>query len=141
MVASLNLDSELFTSADTFDTERFNEVEGPSKRRKMSREDLDGPNERMAPQPCTAQIEPHEKAALRRFGPFCEESDSEQEEEMPAAVIAVKDNSSADLGAMPVPEQNKKSADIPVSAAAAVGVQSPPTLVKDETSYEPVRGR
>ncbi|CAK1355591.1 unnamed protein product [Cercospora beticola] len=125
--------AEILTPDDTFDTERFNEIEGSSKRRKMSSEDSDSRTDTTAPQrsqPCT-------KAVVRKVGPFCEESDSEQEEEGSAAMTDVRNISHGESGAIPVSETKEASANVPVTAAAAISAQSPLNLIKEETSYEP----
>ena len=75
------------------DTDRFNELETPSKRRRLSEEkdaaqDQEEDGSLFGDEEPTKAAEPANKPVAKRSGPFMEDSDSEDdEEEQPQAVI------------------------------------------------------
>lgn len=118
---------------------RFNESGGPSKRRKTSvgrDSDCDEATSLFGESPlkdAAGQLE-------RKAGPFVEESDSEQEDEQPEAIIRIKEEPETAMA-----DCHSHDNDIEASAAAqrasvtvagAAGTSSiAPPLVKMETSY------
>lgn len=118
------------------DEARFNENGGPVKRRRTSGGSEDGV--------AAAAEEPlpvsESNGGARKAGPFFEESDSEQEEEAPEAVIGIGGGVEGELVAGEMPQQFAVSVDDPPEDASTVSEEKPPTLLKEETSYEPGLG-
>ena len=139
---NLEEEQELYEEDDS----RFNEAGGSVKRRKMSRDEPEAEEavrENNSSQPKNGMNTPG-----RRSGPFFEESDSEQEEEEPQAIIGIGSGDDAPVVASEMPRQASpdksellREADTNKHPAPSDGVQpSRPSLVKEETSYEPDLG-
>lgn len=108
---------------------RFNEHDGPVKRRKTSTED--------ALEVATESKAPAAKPRDRRAGPFYEESDSEQEEEAPEAVIGVGQQPDNTMVAGRMPLQEEAGSEAPAASIATEEQGDPPKMIKEETSYDP----
>ena len=117
--------------------DRFNESGGSVKKRKT--EDV---SDRSPPQTNghVHQDQSHEPTASKSAGPFLEESDSEFEEEQPAALIGMGEELSSTeqapemqvhLAADQVPVKMEPE-DAPDNVAT---LPEPPVLIKEETSY------
>lgn len=119
------------------DEARFNENGGSVKRRRTSGGSGDG-------LPATAgessPINEGTNSNVRKAGPFFEESDSEQEEEAPEAVIGIGEGTEGSMIAGEMPKQLAVSVDDTQETAPAAPKEEPPTLLKEETSYEPGLG-
>jgi DNA cross-link repair 1A protein len=132
------------------DLDRFNEVETPSKRRRLSGEDnapqdqegngsLFGDDEQEATTPAQSVT----TNAATKSGPFMEDSDSEDnEEEHPEAIIGFdRGPSDEPVVALAAPEaldavQEKETAQQePNVDLEPLPKDEPPTLIKEETSY------
>ncbi|KAF7186939.1 DNA cross-link repair 1A protein [Pseudocercospora fuligena] len=121
---------------------RFNESEVSNKRRKVSIENA--VVEAAASSPTERQPGPINKgSSSSKSGPFFEESDSEQDEEEPAAVIGVgsSEENAGSLIAGTMPEQDVAPAESPNvdtgETTKNTDQDHPPPLIKEETSYEP----
>ncbi|TKA31791.1 hypothetical protein B0A50_01870 [Salinomyces thailandicus] len=77
------------------------------------------------------------QASQLRSGPFMEESDSEQEEEQPEAIISIKQEPETLVLDDACSEEGSKTAKQvqPLSDSAIEKAPSPPPLIKQETSY------
>lgn len=130
------------------DLDRFNEVETPSKRRRLSNEndvslEQDENASLFGDEESTDQTESTTTPTAAKAGPFMEDSDSEDDEdEQPAAVIGFdKGPSDAPVVALAVPEaheaaQTKAVTDEePEVDVEPVPREEPPSLIKEETSY------
>ncbi|KAI5370232.1 Putative metallo-beta-lactamase, ribonuclease Z/Hydroxyacylglutathione hydrolase [Septoria linicola] len=113
---------------DAGDDTRFNESSGSVKRRNLSADDGQESvnNGSTAPPTRTAKSSP------KRAGPFYEESDSEQEEEAPEAVIGIEQEPYGGIVAGKMPHHAEASEE-----SAAPEVADRPPLIKEETSYDP----
>ncbi|KAK4636358.1 DNA cross-link repair 1A protein [Fulvia fulva] len=126
---------------DDADDVRFNEAGGSVKRRKTSVErpieSEDSPRTPETP----AQPKAKEQSSGKRVGPFFEESDSEQEEEEPQAVIGVAqgDNDGIVAGEMPQqasPRRSEINEEVAQTEKFSIGTASArPALMKEETSF------
>ncbi|KAK5126935.1 hypothetical protein LTR85_008293 [Meristemomyces frigidus] len=129
------------TADDEWDEARFNESGGPLKRRKVSVDGNDEASSLFGESPLKGAAGP----VVRKAGPFMEESDSEQEDEQPEAIIPIipikqepeavvdeRDSQVSDTDRAPTAQQT------PVTAETATGPSTMrPSLVKQETSYGP----
>lgn len=120
------------------DEARFNENGGSVKRRRTSGGSGDGGGR--APVVEEASPIPAVNGGSRKAGPFFEESDSEQEEEAPEAVIGIGEGADDAMVAGEMPQQSAVSAETPKDEPSTALRKTPaavPSLVKEETSYEP----
>ncbi|KAK4507450.1 hypothetical protein PRZ48_001185 [Zasmidium cellare] len=120
------------------DDARFNEAAGPIKRRRLSQDndnaqDDDSPTGKTAGDARSASRTP-----LRQSGPFFEESDSEQEEEEPKAVIGIDQGEENGLVAGEMPKQATPPTRYESQAKSVESshtIRPAPPLIKEETSY------
>lgn len=130
------------------DTDRFNEVQTPSKRRRLSSteehsQDQEENGSLFGDEEPETIVEPEMASAATKSGPFMEDSDSEDdEEEQPQAIIGFDQApSNAPVVALAAPEALDAAQEkIVPQAATAVDVEpvhkeEPPVLIKEETSY------
>lgn len=115
--------------ADGTDGLRFNEHDGPVKRRKMSTDE--------APEVGTRPSTPAVKPRSKWIGPFYEESDSELEEEAPVAVTGAGQHSGSGMGADNTPLQEEASEEASARPLASGEQCDGPALIKQETSFDP----
>lgn len=124
---------------DDGDEARFNESGVSVKRRRMSGGNSNGsasivePIEEISP---TASLN---NCGGRKAGPFFEESDSEQEEEAPEAVIGIGEGTQDEMVAGEMPQQSAVNMHDPQEDTAKDSKGPPqtvPTLIKEDTSYE-----
>lgn len=131
----IDAEEHLDSTDDAEEKERYNEHGGTSKRRKLSGDTVREQQARASPVVSTPD------PAAKRTGPFFEESDSEQDEEAPEAVIGVDQGSHGDMIAGKMPDQEsapEERDDTEINEADnATGSGNPPPLIKEETGYEP----
>jgi DNA cross-link repair 1A protein len=133
------------------DEDRYNELETPSKRRRLS-EETDVPQDQEEDRSLFGDEEPSESAepattlTVTKSGPFMEDSDSEDdEEEQPQAIIGFdRGPSDAPVVALAGPEAldavqdqsiSGNESDVPAVNVEPVSKDEPPSLIKEETSY------
>ena len=129
-------------------TERFNEVETPSKRRRLSNaedhtQDQEENGSLFGDEEPEKDVEAAVAPAATKSGPFMEDSDSEdEEEEQPQAIIGFDQApSNAPVVALAAPEAlDAAQENIVPAVETAAGVdpvpkEEPPVLIKEETSY------
>ncbi|RMZ09219.1 hypothetical protein D0860_04364 [Hortaea werneckii] len=114
--------------------DRFNESGSSVKRRRIETKQEDGEDE--ASLFGESPVKSSQPVAEPRSGPFMEESDSEQEEEQPEAVIPIakEPETLVDHGDLAKDRRREQQAE-PVAEPMAEEAASPPALVKQETSY------
>ncbi|KAM0715168.1 hypothetical protein Q7P37_009633 [Cladosporium fusiforme] len=128
------------------DVDRFNEVETPSKRRRMSNDEEEanhGTQDDASLFGDDSPAKPAPTPAATKSGPFMEDSDSEDDdEEHPEAVINFdKGPSDTSVTALAAPEALQAAPrDVRSDSNQQVDLESvtkekPPTLIKEETSY------
>jgi DNA cross-link repair 1A protein len=132
------------------DLDRFNEVETPSKRRRLSGEadaahDQEGNGSLFGDdEEATTSAPSAATVTATKSGPFMEDSDSEDdEEEHPEAIIGFDRGPPSDdsVVAFAAPEacdaaQEKETApQVPDVDLEPLAKKEPPTLIKEETSY------
>ncbi|KAI7281531.1 DRMBL-domain-containing protein [Hortaea werneckii] len=120
---------------DGAECDRFNESGSSIKRRKTEVTEENGEDE--ASLFGESLVKSSQPVAEPRSGPFVEESDSEQEEEQPEAVIPIaKEPETLVIDHQdPTKDHSREEPVQPVAEAVAVEAASPPALVKQETSY------
>ncbi|EME49803.1 hypothetical protein DOTSEDRAFT_40954 [Dothistroma septosporum NZE10] len=130
------------TAASAFedtDDGRFNEAGGSVKRRKFSTEGPVESGNSLEVQATPTQ--PKSRPLGKKVGPFFEESDSEQEEEEPQAVIGVAQGEDDGIVAGEMPQQatprhsEVKEDTGPRGESGMSSLPSRPSLTKEETSY------
>ncbi|KAI7375794.1 hypothetical protein KC328_g15227, partial [Hortaea werneckii] len=120
---------------DGAEGDRFNESGSSVKRRRIDVAEEDGQDE--ASLFGESPVKSSQPVVEPRSGPFMEESDSEQEEEQPEAVIPIAKEPETlvaeyeDISKDQSTEEQAQPVVEPVAEKAA----SPPALVKQETSY------
>lgn len=118
------------------DEERFNESGVSVKRRRTS----GGSGHGLAPAAEEeSPVQGLNSVFGRKAGPFFEESDSEQEEEAPEAVIAVGEGSEDDMVIGEMPQQLAVNIRDPPEPSPVVPTEPPqavPALIKENTTYE-----
>ncbi|KAK5174323.1 DNA cross-link repair protein PSO2/SNM1 [Saxophila tyrrhenica] len=123
------------------DDVRFNENDGPVKRRRTDVEEISGTNDSNADDQNDVGVGKPlpDSSTQSRPGPFLEESDSEQDEEAPEALIGMHDGDEED-GANHLHvglKTHQESVEAgPSDVAAADNEPRPPSLPKEETSYD-----
>jgi len=130
------------------DADRFNELETPSKRRRLSEEkdaaqDQDEDGSLFGDEEPTKAAQPANTPAAKRSGPFMEDSDSEDdEEEQPQAIIGFDQGPSnapvialAGPEALNATEETNAVEEEPAVDVEPVPKEEPPSLIKEETSY------
>ena len=121
---------------------RFNENGGSVKRRKT--DDVATPGDAAA-NSSPHDVNGHTEADLNatsKHGPFFEESDSEQEEEQPAALIAVEDirsdpDEAAQMHVYAASDQESVDMESGIVANGDTTSPGPPKFMREETSYGP----
>jgi DNA cross-link repair 1A protein len=121
---------------------RFNETGGSVKRRKT--DDVIAAESSSVPlsTPDVNGVIEGQRAQPKRPGPFMEESDSEDGDEQPEALIAVgcepsEPDQSAQMQVHTVPAQESVKLEFDTAGNGVVVTPEPPKLVKEETSYGP----
>ncbi|RMY79203.1 hypothetical protein D0863_00220 [Hortaea werneckii] len=119
---------------DEAEGDRFNESGSSVKRRRIEAREEDGEDE--ASLFGESPVKSSQPVAEPRSGPFMEESDSEQEEEQPEAVIPIakEPETLVDHGHLAKDHRREEQAEA-VAEPMVEEVASPPALVKQETSY------
>lgn len=125
------------------DGARYNEDGGSLKRRKRSQEmrDTEEADSEEIVQPAPRAV-PNTNSSGRKSGPFFEESDSEQDEEAPEAIIGIDQEPEGGITAGQQPKQMTPFNDASLDAIDTVSSNETaskvvPTLIKEETSYGP----
>ena len=135
---------EVETTADSHYDEdhgaRYNEHDGPVKRRRTEQDLATDDTDHGSPRQLSNGAKKHDSAAAKA-GPFLEDSDSEQEDEHPEALIGLHE------GIEPAEDveykhiETKSQQDIvemdSEEPEAVAAIPHPPFLVKEETSYGP----
>ncbi|KAF2161801.1 hypothetical protein M409DRAFT_69599 [Zasmidium cellare ATCC 36951] len=136
-------DEDISTVEETGDGDetRFNEAAGSIKRRRLSREDDNAQSDDAVNDRSPGDIASALKTPARKTGPFFAESDSEQEEEEPKAVIGIDQGEEDGLvagempnQASPEPTQREKRSK---SVEPSHNNGTVPPLIKEETSVNP----
>ncbi|KAI7343973.1 DRMBL-domain-containing protein [Hortaea werneckii] len=120
---------------DGAEGDRFNESSSSVKKRRIEAKEEDGEDE--ASLFGESPVKSSQPVAEPRSGPFMEESNSEQEEEQPEAVIPIaKEPETLVVDHGDLAKEHKRDEPVqPVTEAVAVEAASPPALVKQETSF------
>ena len=118
---------------------RYNEDNTPNKKRKMSIEadhdvELFGDEQELE---ANGESAAATENGHPQSGPFMEESDSEQDEEQPQALIGIGQPEGQDGGSeMVAGIEPKQDGVVPKPAESPTAVPGKPPLIKEETSYE-----
>ena len=130
------------------DADRFNELETPSKRRRLGQEkdaaqDQEEDRSLFGDEKPTKEAEPAKEPTPMKPGPFMEDSDSEDdEEEQPQATIGFDQGprnapvvATAGLEALDAAQEISVTEEEPAVDVKSVPKEEPPSLIKEETSY------